>query len=238
MIRLLFIAAFLQFFSIQNSFALDEDKENNVLPNKVAAPSTPLQSHSKKGVLSPLTILENKFSPVRNALAIKKTLYGSVSPESIGRIYEEMAPEFLTTEMYLDPSILDLKESIQRMSSGLNPLTYRGEETEVHHLKQTPTKQALLPKGLHRSWDRYIVTRQDLISGEVTVVVTRLTKKKAQKIIKKSKLEAREKGENVKFYLIGNILHPATGPSRIDRSAFHAERQKTLKSIAKKLNFD
>lgn len=235
MIRSLFIVAFLQVFSLQNCFAfLDEDQENNIPCNKATTPSTPLPKQQKKSIFSPLTDLDNKFSPVRNALAIEKTIRGSVSPGSIGKIYEENAPEFLTTGMYFDPSILDLETSLERMSLGLNPLTYRGEETQVHHVTQTPTKQALLPKGLHRSRDRYIITKQDLLSEEVTVVATRLTKQRAKEIIKESEAQALEKGENVKFHLIGNILHPATGPSRIDREAFHAERQRTLKDVAKK----
>ena len=237
MIRSLFIVAFLQIFSLQNCFALlDEDQENNIPCNKATAPSTPLQSPSKKSMFSPLTDLDNKFSPVRNALALEKTLYNSVSPGSIERIYKENAPEFLTPGMYYDSRILDLETSLERMSLGLNPLTYRGEETEVHHLKQTPTRQALLPKRLHRSRDRYIVTKQDLLSGEASVVATRLTKQRAEEIIKEFEAQALENEEDVKFHLIGNILHPATGPSRIDREAFHAERQRTLKDLAKRLS--
>ncbi|MBL8677017.1 MAG: hypothetical protein JNJ47_06325 [Alphaproteobacteria bacterium] len=147
MMRLLFSIAFLQFFSLENSFAFDEDKENNIPHNQALAPSTPPQSPTKKSISSPLTALDNKFSPIRNALAIQKTLHGSVSPEKIEKVYKEIAPELLTPEIYYDASILDPKTSIERMELGLNPLTYRGKETEVHHLKQTPTKQALLPKG-------------------------------------------------------------------------------------------
>jgi hypothetical protein len=230
--RLFFVVAFLQVFSLQSSFAFDADKENEEIP------STPPQKAQRKSVVSPLTSLENDLSPVRNALAIKKTIRGHVSPESIEKIYKKFAPKFLTSEMFYDPDILDLETSIERMSLGLNPLTYRGEETEVHHLKQTPTKQALLPKGLHRSRNRYIVTKQDLLSGEVSIVATRLTKHKANEIIKESEIQALEIGENVKFYRIGNVLHPATGPSRIDRKAFNIERQKILKKVAKVLKFD
>ncbi|MDK3155636.1 hypothetical protein QPK87_03440 [Kamptonema cortianum] len=125
-------------FSLQNCFALlDEDQENNITHNQTLAPSTPLKGPTKEDIFSPLTNLENKLSPVRNAIAIKKTIRGPLSPESIGRIYEEIAPEFLTTEMYLDPSILDLEKSIERMRVGLNPITYDGQETDVHHPTQT-----------------------------------------------------------------------------------------------------
>ncbi|MBX9785848.1 MAG: hypothetical protein K2Y08_00775 [Alphaproteobacteria bacterium] len=230
--RLLFVVAFLQICFLQNSFALDADKENEEKPSMLP------QKSKRKSVVSPLSKLENDLSPVRSALAMKKTIHGHVSPKSIEEIYKKFAPKFLTSGMFYDPDILDLETSIERMSLGLNPLTYRGEETEVHHLKQTPTRQALLPKGLHRGRDRYIVTRQDLQSEEVTVVATRLTKQKAKEIIKESEAQALEKGECVKFHLIGNILHPALGPSQIDREAFKSERQKTLKKVAKVLKFD
>lgn len=233
--RLLFIVAFLQVFSLQNSFAFDEDQENNIPHNQTLAPSTPLKYPQKESIFSPLTALENKFSPVRSALAIQKTILGSVSPESIGRIYEKIAPELLTPEIYLDTTILDLEKSLERMNLGLNPITYDGQKTEVHHIAQTPRRKILLPKGLHRSRDRYIVTKKNLLSGEVTVIATRLTRQEAEEIIKESETQLVEE-DRAEFYLIGNILHPAKGPSRIDREAFNTERQHILKEAAKKLS--
>lgn len=233
--RLLFVVAFLQVFSLQNCFAFDEDQENNITHNQTLAPSTPLKRPTREDIFSPLTNLENKLSPVRNAIAIERTIRGPLSPESIGRIYEKTAPEFLTTEMYLDPSILDLEKSIERMSVGLNPITYDGQETDVHHPTQTPRRKILIPKKVHQSKDRYIVTKKDPLSEEVTVVATRLTKQRGKEIIKESEVKALEKGENVEFHLIGNVLHPAVGPSRIDRAAFKTERQTILKNLAKKL---
>lgn len=232
--RLLFVVAFLQVFSLQACFAFLEEDQENKIPH---TPSTPLKRPPEKSIFSPLTILENKFSPVRSALAIKKTLHGSVSPGSIGKIYEDIAPELLRPETYLDPTILDLEKSLELMRLGHNPITYDGQKTEVHHLAQTPRRKILLPKGLHRSRNRYIVTKKNLLSGEVTVVATRLSRQEAEEIIKASEAETLEKGENVKFHLIGNILHPAAGPSRINRKKFNIERQEMLKEAAENLIF-
>ncbi|MBX9621176.1 MAG: hypothetical protein K2X28_03965 [Alphaproteobacteria bacterium] len=234
--RLLFFVAFLQVFSLQTCFAFLKEDQENKIPH---TPSTPLKRPPEKSIFSPLTILENKFSPVRKELAIKKTLYGSVSPKSMERVYRDFAPEFLisgSTGMYLDPSILNLEKSLELMSLGHNPTTYDNQKTEVHHLLQTPRRKILLPKKLHRSRNRYIVTKQDLLSEEVTVVATRLTKQRGKEIIKESEAEALEKEESVKFHLIGNILHPAKGPSRINRAAFKTERQNIFKETAKKLS--
>lgn len=239
-VRLFFLVAFLQVFSLQNSFAFDVDKENeaeNKNPKRKAKePSTPPSKRQKKDKNSPLKLLEDAFSPIRRALAIEKTK-GHVSRKKMKEIYETYGSQFLTPEMWYDLKILDPETSVERMSKGLNPLTYRGEETEVHHVTQTPTKQALLPKGLHRSKNRYIVTKKDLESGEVTIIATRLTRLKAEDIIKESTAKTLKNGENVKFYRIGNVLHPASGPSKIDRVAFKKEKHNTLTGVAKRLIF-
>ena len=295
--RLLFVVAFLQVFSLQNSFALfDEDQGNNIPHNQALTPSTPLKSppkewifsplttptpftplrsSSKKGIFSPLTIpspstpfqsltQESIFSPlttplpstplpntpkksilsplsalegildkIRDELALLATKHDSVSPGTIGRVWEDIAPELV--EKICDPRILDPNTSIERTSQGLNPDTYDGQPTHIHHVAKTPRRKALITKDQHQGKDRDILTKKNLITGEATIVAKRLSKQRAEEIKKELEAQALDNGENVEFRRIGNALHPKTGPSRINRSEFRIEKRTILKDLSEKL---
>lgn len=253
--RLLFVFAFLQVFSLQNCFALlDENQEDSISNNQATGPSTPLRSPPEEsifsplatsipftplkspieeGISSPLTELERRLSLIRGELARLITIDGSVSPASIGKVWEEKAPELL--EEICNPSMLDPNTSIERTSQGLNPDTYDGQPTDIHHVAKTPRRKILITRAQHQGKNRDIVTKKDLESGEVTIVATRLPKQKALEIKKESEARALENGENVEFYRIKNALHPKTGPSRINRPEFKREKRGILKDLSKKL---
>jgi hypothetical protein len=158
LIRLFFLVAFLQVFSLQNSFAFDDDKENLSPP------------------LSPYSKLDRDLSPVRNALALQLVDNGSVSPDSIEKTYKQYAPELIAEPLFYDPLLFDLEISLSKMQEGKSGTSYKEERMDLHHVYQTDDGPlAYLPKSIHYSTDRYIVVNKI----KKSIVRTRLTRDEA-----------------------------------------------------------
>lgn len=246
--RLLFVVAFLQVFSLQNCFALfDEDQalstplrsptqESIFSPLTTPAPSTPLQSPPEESIFSPTTNLKDQLSPIFGALAVKST-EGPVSRKDMKEIYRKYGFQFLTG-LWLDIDLIDLEKSIKLMRRGRNPVTRKGKKLVAHHVTLTPTHLALFPEDIHQGKDQYIVTKKDRLSGKASVVATRLTKQRAEEIKKECEAQALANGENVEFHRKGNLLHAAKGegPSQINRVKFNVERERIFKDLSKKLD--
>ena len=205
-VRLFFLVAFLQVFSLQNSFAFDVDKENK-------NPHPPISPYSK---------LDNVLSPVRNALALQLVDKGSVSPDSIEKTYKQYAPELIAEPLFYDPPLFDLGKSLPNMQAGKSGRSYTGECMEVHHLFQTDDSPlAYLPWSLHRCIDRNIVVDE----SKKEIVGRRLTREEAYTLARTSKTNV----------VVSNILHPYKGDSLINRAKFNNKRRATTKKVAKKL---
>ena len=166
LIRLFFLVAFLQVFSLQNSFAFDVDKENLSPPQ------------------SPYSKLDDDLSPVRNALALQLVDKGSVSPHSIEKTYKHYAPELIAEPLFYDSLLFDLEISLPKMQEGKSGTSYKGERMELNHIFQTDDSSlAYLPWSLHRCIDRNIVVD----AGKKEIVGTRLTRDEAFNLAKTSK---------------------------------------------------
>ena len=165
LIRLLFLVAFLQVFSLQNSFAFDVDKENLSPPH------------------SPYSKLDNALSPVRNALALQLVDKGSVSPNSIKETYQKYAPELIKNPLWFDLPLFDKEKSLPNMQEGKSGTSYKGDRMDVHHLYQTDDSPlAYLPKSIHYSTDRYIVVNKH----KKSIFRTRLTRDEAFDLVETS----------------------------------------------------